>query len=51
MSVGIGTRAFVTDWGFLEFNWGHRLKDVTRFGESDPQDDGIHFRIGVEWPR
>jgi len=51
MSVGIGTRAFVTGWGHLEFFWGHRLKDVTRFGEHDPQDHGIHFRIGLEWPR
>jgi hemolysin activation/secretion protein len=51
MSVGIGTRASVTGWGHFEFFWGHRLKDVSRETERDPQDDGIHFRIGLEWPR
>jgi hemolysin activation/secretion protein len=50
MSVGIGTRMFFTRWGHLEFYWGHRLKDVSRVGEYDVQDDGIHFRIGVDWP-
>ena len=50
MSVGIGTRAFVTGWGYFEFFWGHRLKDVSRIGERDLQDDGIHFRIALEWP-
>jgi hemolysin activation/secretion protein len=50
MSVGIGTRMFFTRWGHLEFYWGHRFNDVDRLGEYDVQDDGIHFRIGVEWP-
>jgi hemolysin activation/secretion protein len=50
MSVGLGTRAFLTEWGYLEFFWGHDLKDVERIGERDPQDEGIHFRVSVDWP-
>jgi hemolysin activation/secretion protein len=50
MSVGLGTRAYVTDWGYIELFWGARLKDVSRIGERDLQDDGVHFRIALEWP-
>jgi hemolysin activation/secretion protein len=50
MSVGLGTRAFVTDWGYLELFWGARLKDVSRIGQHDLQDDSVHFRIALEWP-
>jgi hemolysin activation/secretion protein len=50
MSVGLGARAFVTDWGYLEFFWGHRIRDVIRVGQRGLQDDGIHFRIAMEWP-
>ena len=50
MSVGVGARAFVTDWIYAELFWGERLKDVSRAGQRDLQDDGIHFRVGVDWP-
>jgi hemolysin activation/secretion protein len=47
LSVGIGTRMFFTRWGRFEFFWGHRIKDVP---EHDLQDDGIHFRLSMDWP-
>jgi hemolysin activation/secretion protein len=50
LSVGIGTRVFFTRWGRFEFYWGHRIKDVPRVGEYDIQDDGIHFRLSMDWP-
>ena len=50
MSVGLGTRAFVTDWGYVELFWGARLKDVSRIGQRDLQYDSVHFRIALEWP-
>jgi hemolysin activation/secretion protein len=50
VSAGIGVRAFATRWGYAELFWGHRFRDVTRFGQRDAQDDGIHFRIAMEWP-
>lgn len=49
-SVGLGARVMLRDWGFGELYWGHRLKDIADLGESDLQDDGIHFRISVDWP-
>jgi hemolysin activation/secretion protein len=50
VSAGLGARAFVTEWGYGELFWGHRFRDVTRFGQRDAQDDGIHFRIAATWP-
>jgi hemolysin activation/secretion protein len=50
VSLGLGTRAFVTDWGYMELFWGRRLRDASRAGQRDLQDDGIHFRIAVDWP-
>jgi hemolysin activation/secretion protein len=50
VSAGLGARAFVTKWGYGELFWGHRFRDVTRFGQRDAQDDGIHFRIAATWP-
>jgi len=50
-SIGIGTRAVVDQWGFAEFYWGHRLKEVAVLGESDLQDDGIQFRVSLSWPQ
>lgn len=49
-SVGLGTRMLLTRWGFAELYWGHRLNKVRNLGESDLQDDGIHFRLGLGWP-
>jgi hemolysin activation/secretion protein len=50
VSVGIGTRMTLTEWGFLEFYWGRALKEATRVGDHDPQDDGLHFRVSLDWP-
>ena len=50
LSVGIGTRMFFTRWGRFEFYWGYPLKDVPSLGEYDIQDDGIHFRLSMDWP-
>ena len=44
------TRVAITKWVFLELYWGHRFKRVDTFGEPDPQDDGIHFRIRLNAP-
>jgi len=49
-SVGLGARVTLRHWGFGELYWGHRLSDVSDFGETDLQDEGIHFRISVNWP-
>jgi hemolysin activation/secretion protein len=49
-SVGVGARVVLTRWGFGEVYWGHRLKEVADSGESDLQDDGLHFRLSVRWP-
>jgi hypothetical protein len=46
--VGIGTRMTLTEWGFLEFDWGRELKEATRIGDHDPQDDGLHFRVSLD---
>ena len=49
-SVGIGVRILLTRFGFGELYWGHPLKKVRTLAESDLQDDGIHFRLSVNWP-
>ncbi len=40
----------LTRWGFAELYWGHHLNEVRSLGQSDLQDDGIHFRVGLSWP-
>ena len=49
-SVGVGARVTLERWGFGELYWGHRLEALSQLGESDLQDDGIHFRLGLSWP-
>jgi hemolysin activation/secretion protein len=49
-SVGLGARMMLGQWGFGELYWGHRFMGVTDSGESDLQDDGIHFRISLNLP-
>ena len=49
-SIGIGTRLLLGPRSFAEFYWGHRLRKVRDLGEHDIQDDGIAFRIALEWP-
>lgn len=49
-SVGLGARMMMGQWGFGELYWGHRFMGVTDSGESDLQDDGIHFRISLNLP-
>ncbi|MFP6641444.1 MAG: ShlB/FhaC/HecB family hemolysin secretion/activation protein [Myxococcota bacterium] len=49
-SVGLGTRVAFTRWGFGELFWGHRLQSVQNPGDSNLQDDGIQFRISLQWP-
>jgi hypothetical protein len=36
--------------GFLEFHWGRELKGATQVGDHDPQNDGLHFRVSLDWP-
>lgn len=49
-SVGVGGRWTVSGWGFAELYWGHTLDKVSRLDDSDIQDDGVSFRVGVSWP-
>jgi len=49
-SVGVGARMLLKRWGFAELYWGHHLNEVRSLGQSDLQDDGIHFRVGLSWP-
>ena len=49
-SVGIGGRVTVGSWGFGELYWGHPLEKIRVLGDSDLQDDGVSFRVGVNWP-
>jgi hemolysin activation/secretion protein len=50
LSMGIGTRMFVTNWGRFEFYWAKRFDPVPRAGRRDAQDDGIHFQLSMDWP-
>lgn len=49
-SVGIGGRWTVSRWGFAELYWGHQLDKVDLLNDSDLQDDGVSFRVGLSWP-
>lgn len=49
-SLGLGARAVSGDWGFAEIYWGHPFDDVRVLGDSDLQDDGIQFRVSLNWP-
>ena len=47
-SLGVGLRVSPFEWLFGELYWGGRLTKVSRsYGESDLQDEGIHFRVTV----
>lgn len=49
-SVGMGVRVHLPHQIYGELYWGHRLKEFEDLGDSDLQDDGIAFRLGIEWP-
>jgi hemolysin activation/secretion protein len=49
-SVGVGVRTLLLRRVFGELYWGHLLKHIRDLGDSDLQDDGIHFRLGLTWP-
>lgn len=50
LSVGLGTRLFLTRSVQIELFWGHRVEDVATPGEDDLQDDGVHLRLSARWP-
>lgn len=51
-SVGLGLQWRPTTHTFVSVYYGERLtdRDVPRPAESDPQDDGLHFAVALNWP-
>ena len=49
-SMGLGLRLALGDWARGEIYWGRRMKPVFEFGNDDLQDDGLSFRLSVDWP-
>ncbi len=49
-SAGIGVRWSATQHLFAEAYWAHAFNDVERHGESNLQDDGVHFLLSARLP-
>ena len=49
-SAGIGVRVQPFRWLFGELYWGGQLYDLDGDRDSDPQDDGFHFQVGLSAP-
>ena len=49
-SLGVGVRVQPWRWLFGQFYWGGKVFDLDNSRNSDPQDDGFHFEVGMEIP-
>jgi hemolysin activation/secretion protein len=48
-SVGVGLVGNFSKQLQYQLYWAHALKELTPVGESDIQDDGVHFSMGYNW--
>ncbi len=46
-SIGIGVKWYAGSRLYMEFYWGHALRNVTGDDEHDLQDDGFHFQVNA----
>ena len=49
-SMGLGLRVAFGQWARGEIYWGRRMKPIEYLAQGDLQDDGIAFRLSVDWP-